>query len=616
MKKLALILFLLLQTISYSQDKNIGGIPVKGIIPIERTDSSTPITSKVENATSNTSIVAGTPTGSSTEVGVTQGQLSVSLTGGANYNIPIEVPSGINGVVPQIGLSYNSQGGNGNAGYGWNISGVSKISRIASTKYHDGINDPVDFNSMDRFAIDGQRLIVKNGTSVYGNDGTVYETESFSNIKVTSYGVTPWGSSGHTGPNYFIVEYPDGSKAKYGGTWETTSVVDWAIQYWENPQGLRITYGYDQQGGGNIFLKSIFYGNTGVFTGIGNFNQIAFVYKQRNRLESAGMNGVNFTDSKILSEIIIKSNYIGYKNYLLEHDISSLGYERLTKITEKSGDNTKSYNPTVFSYDTTPETVLYNQISTTLSVNNISFLNSSNLSGDFDGDGKRDIILYPTTGTAAKKKYWLFTGIENGSLNIGSEHNVGAFDDIFPITWLGGSSSYGYKLMPMQGWCVMKKSATTNITSFTNYSTGTASPVYFQDNKDHIFPRFNSSTGIIDYSVVNSTNLKNIPKKFVSGDFNGDGLSDVLAIELNNTFSISTLELNKSSNILAIIPPDGGGGSVSYIGQTYLVNLDRRLTTNYVSIVGNINITSANNLIVDDVNGDGKSDLLVLSRLR
>jgi hypothetical protein len=106
------------------------------------------------------SIVVTSPTGNSTEVGITEGQLSVSLTGGATYSIPISVPPGINGVVPQISLTYNSQGGNGMAGYGWNIAGISAITRIPSTKFHDNDSDQVDFDASDRFALDGQRLIL------------------------------------------------------------------------------------------------------------------------------------------------------------------------------------------------------------------------------------------------------------------------------------------------------------------------------------------------------------------------------------------------------------------------------------------------------------------------
>ena len=43
-----------------------------------------------------------------------------------------------------------------------------------------------------------------------------------------------------------------------------------------------------------------------------------------------------------------------------------------------------------------------------LNVNGISSANTSYINGDFDGDGKTDFILYPTTGVDAKKKIGFF----------------------------------------------------------------------------------------------------------------------------------------------------------------------------------------------------------------
>ena len=208
MKNKIIFTIMFLQTLAAFSQLNIAqqGTPVKGIIPIKRsttlnvpqdltarpapTDPS-PGPTGPDDTGGGTPIPIPTPTipssltGTSSEVGITEGQLSVSLTGSASYSIPIATPPGINGIVPQIALTYNSQGGNGLAGYGWNISGLSIITRIPSTKFHDDTIDGVDFNNLDRFAFDGQRIMVKNGTSgLYGADGTVYETENFSTVKM------------------------------------------------------------------------------------------------------------------------------------------------------------------------------------------------------------------------------------------------------------------------------------------------------------------------------------------------------------------------------------------------------------------------------------------------
>lgn len=334
----------------------------------------------------------------SSEVGITEGQLSVSLSGAATYAIPISVPPGINGVVPQIGLAYNSQSGSGIAGYGWDISGVSSITRIASTTYHDGIIDPVDFDNLDRFALDGQRLIIKSGTSgTYGADRTLYETESFSNLKITSYGVNPNGAN--YGPAYFIIEYPDGSKAYYGNSSDSRSITDWSITYWENPQGIRISYNYSLTN--NLLnIASIKYGSTGTLAPI---NEIKFNYANSNWPEQSYIGGQSLTKSKRLASINVIGNGVGFRNYVLDYNVNI--FEKLEGITEKSGDNSKSYNPLVFYYDLGTDGIVTRQSNSSTGLGEVNSKNSATVSGDFDGDGKMDFVLYPTQGVNSYKDF-------------------------------------------------------------------------------------------------------------------------------------------------------------------------------------------------------------------
>ena len=533
------------------------------------------------------------PPSSSIEVGTTEGQLAVSLTGGATYSIPLAVPPGINGVVPQISLNYNSHGGNGLAGYGWNVSGISSITRISATKFHDGTIDAVDFDNLDRFAFDGQRLLVKNGSGgVYGANGTVYETESFSNVKITSYGTHPNGAN--YGPAYFVVEYPDGSKAYYGNSYDSCSISDWSITYWENPQGVRISYSYILENN-SLRIASINYGSLGAITPI---NQILFVYKNRQRPEQAYIGGQSVSITKLLSEIKVTSNGVGYRNYFLGHDLTSLVYERLVSFTERSGDLTKSYEPTVFGYDPTSASIQMDPISTT-NATNISSSNYATISGDYNGDGKMDFILYPTIGSLSKSKFSLFYDLKTQITNTSFDLSTGVFEEIYTSSFLTGNSTLGYKMMSKQGWSTIKKNGTNTFT-FSNYSAeGGFNPILLQYEKSYLFPNFSWSY----FRICGSYNYNNyvyqtyeIPKKFVNGDFNGDGLTDVVAIEGQLVYTAACDRIGYR---------DGG--------QTYLVNLDKRIADSSLINTGVITPSTNNKYIVSDYNGDGKSDLYVFN---
>ncbi|MFT0716759.1 RHS repeat-associated core domain-containing protein [Flagellimonas lutimaris] len=570
----------------------------------------------------------------------TSDKLSVTLAGGVNYSIPIEVPPGLNGVQPEISINYDSHSGNGLAGWGWNISGISVITRVPSTLFHDNIKDGVDFDAYDRFSLDGQRLVVKTGT--YGLDGAIYQTESYSNLKIISYGSHP--DSGVQGPSSFKVLYPDGSIGYYGVTSNSRTQTDYAISYWENPQGVRIDYEYAKTHN-SLSIDKITYGTRSSSNPI---NVVEFVYTDRTRPEQAYINGVSFIRKNLLEEIHVKANGVGFRNYYLSHEYTSLFYDQLVSVQEKSGDNSLSKATISFDYDQTQHSIGYQEgVATTLTVSDLEQRNAEVVPLDFTGNGKMDFIVYPTFGTDRKKKFWLFTDIQNGAPNYSDEVNTGTFLDIFPVNLMTDE----YKLMAQQGLVTVQNSGSSNVT-FKVYGQGPPStsgaPIPYY-TKTWSSPTYNTEssceTGSYDYRIS---------QKYLSGDFDGDGLSDVIAISLPYSYTnciktplapgetcdggggpnplMQTNETQTSSvndsislqgqNLEPLAAPGSGGDyccecnqySVS-TSQVNLIKLDRRITSGFTSSVGSLSSTYnySDKYYTLDVNGDGKTDILKFS---
>ncbi|HEX5055880.1 MAG TPA: SpvB/TcaC N-terminal domain-containing protein, partial [Gammaproteobacteria bacterium] len=101
-------------------------------------------------------------------VGATPGSFAVSPSGAATYTIPIQVPPGIAGMQPQLAFVYSSNSPNGLLGLGWNIAGLTAVGRCPATRAQDSLIDGIDFDSNDKFCLDGQRL-VSTGTGTDGN---------------------------------------------------------------------------------------------------------------------------------------------------------------------------------------------------------------------------------------------------------------------------------------------------------------------------------------------------------------------------------------------------------------------------------------------------------------
>ncbi len=195
-------------------------------------------------------------------VGAIAGSFSVSPTGSAIYDIPFAYAPGVAGVAPQLGLRYSSNSGNGIAGKGAFIAGLSSISRCRQTLQYDSEAVPISFSANDRYCLDGQRLIHVSGSGTESSpmDGDRYRTAIDSYRRITIHG----SESGEGHPTYFTVEAKDGSVSHYGQYGgndgrekvlhpDSDSLVEdmaisWKLSRFEDNMGNAIVYEYDSSG--------------------------------------------------------------------------------------------------------------------------------------------------------------------------------------------------------------------------------------------------------------------------------------------------------------------------------------------------------------------------------
>lgn len=159
---------------------------------------------------------------SSHTVGALGAQHEVGVDGSATYSIPVYAPPGAGGMQPGLALTYNSNGGNGLVGVGFDMAGLSAIHRCPTNLVRDGFIDGVDFDDNDQFCLDGQRLVAVNGE--YGADGTEYRLEHDTTTKIISYGSegtlmeagNGWSTNNAHNPLKFTVWTPSGQIIEYG----------------------------------------------------------------------------------------------------------------------------------------------------------------------------------------------------------------------------------------------------------------------------------------------------------------------------------------------------------------------------------------------------------------
>ena len=344
--------------------------------------------------------------------------------GAASYTIPINVPPGRAGMQPQLALAYSSRGGNGVAGMGWSLSGLSSIHRCPRTVAQDGAAAPVTLSQNDALCLDGQRLVATGGT--YGTAGATYRTEIDSFARVTQVG---GGLTGNA--TCFKVEDKSGRISHYGAVVSggcsaihgesrvlpqgASSSLSWLIKKTEdrvaNPAGggNNIVYTYLAHGAGELLIHRINY------TGLGNLQgtrYVEFGYETRvdNDRSSSWLAGGLVEQSKRLTLITANDGAsastswtLGYADTLGSTQTSlHSGRSNLQKVDmcASGPDGAACAQPTtVFWNDAPPDHAFHAfDFGSVLPAATTPVANNSEARrivpvGDLDGDGSRELVV-------------------------------------------------------------------------------------------------------------------------------------------------------------------------------------------------------------------------------
>ena len=276
------------------------------------------------------------------------GKFEVDQTGAATYSIPIEIPPGTAGMVPNVSLEYNSHRGDGLVGVGWSVAGLGVITRCAKTIAQDGVKGSISFTSSDRFCLNGKRLMGVSGT--YGTNGATYRTESESFARITSYGNIGGG------PTWFKVETKDGRIMEYGNTPDSRTnhnvVVSWALNKVSDRSGNYYTAEYAKDDLVFWPLRIKYTGNQN--NGQATYNEVEFLYfstRPGGSITVPTLYGFGTMDT-LLGAVRTKNTSSIVKGYWISYQYGGATNRlRVSRIHECQGDNSSAcIVPTEFDY--------------------------------------------------------------------------------------------------------------------------------------------------------------------------------------------------------------------------------------------------------------------------
>lgn len=502
--------------------------------------------------------------------GTIPGGFTVDLNGQASYSMPIQVPPGTAGIEPKLSIDYNSGWGNGLLGVGFRIGGLYAIIRDACDLTHDGYI-ATRFSDQGKLAIDGQRLVLENGSnytfSQIQNDLSSSPTEKYIEFRKQiddNTRIHAWGHSGHAGLAGFIVERPDGIVMTYGYVWISGyGEVDgrictlngwpphtWALSKVEDQYGNYIVYEYEKDQNNNTYRISIIRYTGNGETGVSPYNTVNFFYEDRDDDLFGYEGGLKFVINQRLNRIETKKkDGSTVLKYCFEYE-ESKSSERLLldKVCLESGDELLSYRCTEFGWTESDNTLYPPEVGT--NTIDSGLWNYSHIPMDVNGDGRYDIVQLWCAGNDSVG----FTARAEVDLSTGESFNIGASNE--------GLGPWGREYISGTGWGISSKVHLRNIALGQGL---------FGIDKTYHESGYWASTD-----------------QYVPADIDGDGLEDLIKIyKDNNNHAIAQIWWSESNYFSA--------GPTIDLGEWYSDYSSGGVLDRYLSL---------------DANGDGRSDLV------
>lgn len=576
-------------------------------------------------------------------------------TGGSSYSVNLEVPPGINGQQPSLTLSYNSGGGNGPFGLGWDLSAPS-IER----QLKDGIPK---YDDSDKFTYNGNELVpLVDGSWAPRNAGGF--------MRFRRVGDT-WEGKDKSGNYYRFGLYPNTNPLRQSRVGHKDLSFDntyrWLLNEQIDVDGNRTEFFYAtyDESPGQVYLTEIRYN---IHENL--YHSVEFYYEKRPDLFTDYRTGFKVQTAYRASKIRMLTAGKQVREYRLEYELKNsdyittpseagidLNFSRLAKVTQydRTGENhlpplrleyTKLYteDADLYPFGNFPgeedidlngnglqdKAPIQSMVETP---SNLNFLNSTTEFLDVNGDGLPD--LYNTKG-----------GIHQYALNMG-ENRFADWQTMknAPIIEL---SNPNVTLADLDGdglTDLIHKTGSNQWKYYRNRGDGSFAPAVV-DERPPAFEITGPDTRFIDINFDNKIDIvrtnpngtwsyclsqkgadtDHFPFDNFPGpedvDENGDGKIDatswncvgsvktegLYADSIFQNSTIRTADMNGDRmQDLVWIRPDGTKLKIGYFPSQGLANFDQFLSMENAPEVGSVD---PNTLKLNDLNGDGLTDLI------